>query len=90
MVLGLRGLHHAGNKKLTDCHTGHSLRQRDLKVSDTLPPTRPHLLIVPLTLGVIFFQITTHYDEIIDLWRNKVVFVFLVVYVSGLGLKPLE
>lgn len=28
--------------------------------SDMLPPIRPHLLIVPLPMGAIFFQTTTH------------------------------
>lgn len=38
------------------------LEKRDLKAcpyGDTLPTTRPHLLIGPLPLGAIFFQIIT-------------------------------
>ena len=41
MVLELRVLYLADNRKLTDCHTEGSLSQRDLKArphSDTLPP----------------------------------------------------
>ena len=48
------------------CHTRCSLSIRDLKAcphSDTLPPTRPHLLIVPLPLGAIFFQTSTDSDH---------------------------
>ena len=39
------------------CYTGHSLSIGDSKAcphSDTLPPTRPHLLIVPLPKGQAF------------------------------------
>ena len=39
------------------CHTGSSLSIGDLKAyphNDTLPPTRPHLLIVPLPMGQAF------------------------------------
>ena len=62
VVLELRELHLAGSRKLTDCHTEGSLSKRDLKAclhSDTLPPTRPHLLIVPLPIGDIFIQTAT-------------------------------
>ena len=44
-------------KKETAYHTTHSLSTGDLKThpnSDTLPPTRPHLLIVPLPVGQAF------------------------------------
>lgn len=41
---------------------GVALSTGDLRAhphSDTLPPTRPRLLIVPLPMGAIFFQTTT-------------------------------
>ena len=45
----------------TMCHTRHSLSIGDCKAhySDTLIPTRPHLLIVPLPMGTILFQTST-------------------------------
>ena len=48
-------------EEATVYHKEHSLSIGDLKVglhSDTLPPIRPHLLVVPLSMGTIFFQIT--------------------------------
>ena len=62
VVLELRVLHLAGNRKSTDCHTEGNLSKRDHKAHphrDTLPPSRPHLLIVSLPLGAIFFQTVT-------------------------------
>jgi hypothetical protein len=38
-------------------HTGHNMGTGDFKVhshSDILPPTRPHLLIVPFPIGQVF------------------------------------
>ena len=58
VALELRVLHLAGNRKSTDCHTEGSLSKRDLRKpapTVTVPPTRTHLLIVPLPLGAIFF-----------------------------------
>ena len=43
---------------LTGCGFKH-MRVKAHFYSDTLAPSRPHLLIVPLLLGAIFFQITT-------------------------------
>ena len=63
MVPELRVLHLAGNRKSTGSHTEGSLSKRDLKAhphNDILPPTRSHLLIGPLPLGVISFQTTFH------------------------------
>ena len=44
----------------TVCHTECSLSKRDLKAhfhSDTFPPTRSHLLIVPLPMGPFSFKL---------------------------------
>ena len=53
MVLELRVLHLAGRRNSTDGHTEGSLSKRDLKArphSDTLLPTRSHLLVMLLSL----------------------------------------
>lgn len=63
VVLELRMLHLAGNRKSTGCHTRGNLSTRDLKAGphgDIHPPTRPPLLIEPLPLAAIFFQTITH------------------------------
>jgi hypothetical protein len=49
-----RRLSSAGSQEGDLSFTGQSLRLAALKAclhSDTLPPTRPHLLIVPLPMG---------------------------------------
>ena len=59
MVLELRVLHLTGNRKSAESHAEKSLSKRDLKArphSDTLPPTRPHLLIVPHLWGSFSFK----------------------------------
>ena len=61
----LRVLHLVGNSKSADSQTEGSLSKRDPKACpqrDTLPPTRPYLLIVPLLLGTIFLPTSTFYS----------------------------
>ena len=56
-----RVLHLDLQEEATLYHNEHSLSIGDLEVllhRDALPPTRPHLLIVPLSGGTIFFQTT--------------------------------
>lgn len=49
VVLVLRLLHLAGNRKSTD--TRSSLNKGELRAMVTLSPTKPHLLIVPLPVS---------------------------------------
>ena len=67
MVLRCTARHGAGyilirKQQEVYCDPRSSLSIGDLRVhphSDTLPPTKPHLLIVPLPLGGIFFETIT-------------------------------
>lgn len=62
MMLQLRVLYLAGYRKSTNHRTVKNLSKRDLIVcpnSNTLLPTKPHILIVSLPLEAIYFENTT-------------------------------
>lgn len=62
-----------GNRKQT-ASLGVTWAHNDLKARlhcDTLPPTKPRLLIVPFPLGANFFQTSTHIYRILKRWAGE-------------------